>query len=104
MGISVFRVPRRLYWTADRGRLVQHGDVDAAFLAFPAGHELALEEARRFGLLDTVDTPVTAEKLAAEPPNKMRGRAANKGVKPVATGAHIENNFVETTDVVREKA
>lgn len=95
MGVSVYKVPRRLYWTADKSRLVPHGDVDAAFLAFPSGYELSLEEARRFRLLDTLDTPVVApvpEKMVAElPRNKMRGRPpANK-----ATGAHVESTVIE---------
>ena len=89
----MYRVPRRLYWVADRSRLVPHGHMEAAFLAFPAGMELSMEEARRFGLLDTVDTPVAAEKLRAEPArNKMRARPADK-----AAGAAVE------TTVLREK-
>lgn len=84
MAVSVYRVPRRLYWVADRSRLVGHGDPEAAFLAFPPGEELSIEEARRFGLLDTVDTPVSAEKLRGEPlRNKLRGRPADKAATAV---------------------
>lgn len=82
MGVSIFKVPRRLYWTADRSRLVEHDDVEAAFLAYPAGEEISLEEARRFGFLDT---PVTPEKAVAAPENKMRGaRPADKAAGKVA--------------------
>jgi hypothetical protein len=98
MGLSIYRVPRRLYWTADRSRLVEHGDVEAAFLAYPAGESISLLEAQRNGLLDLVapSAPVVAEKLGAEPANKMRGRRADKA-------SHvIEHNVVETT-VVKEK-
>lgn len=72
MGAAVFRVPRRLYWVADRSRLVPHGDPEAAFLAFPAGTELSDEEARRFGLL-------TADEKARVPAgNKLGARLADK--------------------------
>lgn len=81
---SAYRVPARLYWVADRSRLVRHGDPEAAFLAFPAGAELSIEEARRFRLLDTVDTPVTPEKLRAEPENKRGARPADKAAGKVA--------------------
>lgn len=81
MGVSVFRVPRRLYWTADKARLVEEGDPASAFLAFPVGYELTVEEARRFRLLDTIDTPVSAAVKMADPPrNKARTRGAHKSV------------------------
>lgn len=103
MGLSIYRVPRRLYWTADRSRLVEHGDVEAAFLAYPAGESISLLEAQRNGLLDLVDLRAPAvveefgvEKLGAEPANKMRGgRVANKTARETTTA-------VETT-VVKEK-
>lgn len=84
MGLAVYRVPRRLYWVADRSRLVSHGSPEAAFLAFPAGAELSLEEARRFRLLDTIDTPVTPEKMRGEPENKRGARPADKAAGRVA--------------------
>lgn len=96
MGVSVFRVPRRLYWVADRSRLVPHGDPEAAFLAFPAGAELSDVEARRYGFLDAVDAPVEAEKQHREiTRNKMRGR-------PLDKAAVVEQTTTETT-VVKEK-
>lgn len=91
MGVSVFKVPRRLYWTSDRSRLVPHGDAEAAFLAFPAGAELSLEEARRYRILDTLDTPVVAEKMVEEPRNKMRGRPpGNKAASLAPVDSAVE--------------
>lgn len=69
----MFRVEKRLYWVADRGRLVRHGDPEAAFLAFTPGQELPDEEARRCGLL--VDPE---EKTAPAPENKLGARPADK--------------------------
>lgn len=100
MGLSIYRVPRRLYWTADKDRLVEHGDVDARFLAFPAGHEMSLEEARRFRLLDRLDTPISAapaEKLGAAPLNKARVQHVDKSATP--TAVTIENTTTETTTI-----
>lgn len=102
MGVAVFTVPRRLYWDKARIRLVEHGDPAAAFLAFPPGTELSLEEARRFRLLDLVDTPVTAPapesavKMAAAPENKLGALDANKsGV--VAEPAVVEERARRVT-------
>lgn len=100
MGLSIYRIPRRLYWTADKSRLVEHGDVEAAFLAYPAGESISLLEAQRNGLIELLDptdaVPAVAEKHREITRNKMRGRpGADKGVV-------IENNTIETT-VVKEK-
>lgn len=43
------KVTRRVYRTLDN-RLVEHGDPDAAFLAYAVGDEIADSEARRVGL------------------------------------------------------
>jgi hypothetical protein len=103
MGLSIYRVPRRLYWTADRSRLVEHGDVEAAFLAYPAGESISLLEAERNGLLALVDAPVTpaavgpvaVEKHREITRNKMRGRPEDKT-------AVVQQTVTETT-VVKEK-
>jgi hypothetical protein len=73
---QVFRVPHRLYWVADRSRLVRHGDPDAAFLAFTAGQELSDEEARRHGLVPVEEKsqPPTENKLGARPADKAAPR------------------------------
>ena len=47
-----FTLPRRLYLTADKERVVEAGDRDAAFLLGPAGREIPMEEAEKYGLLD----------------------------------------------------
>lgn len=97
MGLSVHRVQRRLYWTADRSRLVAHGDPAGAFLAFPAGAELSMEEARRYGLLEPV---VDVELMGNTPtPGKQRLRPLDKsGVRPADKGA-----VVERTVTIEEK-
>lgn len=76
-----FIVPERLYKTAD-GRLVRHNDPEAAFLAFPAGHELSDEEAQRWG----VTAFYAAVKARSAPiDNKMAARPADKGAVKVST-------------------
>lgn len=72
-----FKVPERLYRT-EEGRLVRHDDPAAAFLAFPAGHELSDDEARRLGVLAFFGLDKTPEKMVAAPQNKMANRPADK--------------------------
>jgi len=67
-------VEKRLYRTTD-GKLVEEGDPDAAFLAYPAGAELSDEEARREGLLSEKKPP---PKAAAKPADKAAAKAADK--------------------------
>lgn len=74
----MFRVPERLYWTADRTRLVRHGDVEAAFLAWPAGEEIPDEEARRCGLLAGHEQ----KQRKAAPANKVGARPTDKTATP----------------------
>ena len=47
-----FTLPVRLYLTADKERVVEAGDPEAAFLLGPAGREIPIEEAKKYGLLD----------------------------------------------------
>jgi len=81
----MFRVPERLYYTADRSRLVKHGDPTAAFLAFIANQELSDEEALRFGLtqpvvaVETLDN-APVEKQRPRPLDKAAARPADKGI------------------------
>lgn len=76
----MFKVPRHIWRTTD-GRLVQHGDLDAAFLAYPAGEEFTDHDAEAKGLLavypneKAVDKP--ADKAVAKPADKA---AAKSGV------------------------
>lgn len=92
--MSRVKIGRRIYLTADRKRAVEEGDPDARFLLCTAGGEVALADAKRYGLLDEPeeapdeapeeapesdaeqqDAPV---KAARRPPNKARRAAANK--------------------------
>lgn len=92
MGLAVHRVQKRLYWVADRSRLVGHGDPAAAFLAFPAGTDLSGEEARRFGLVE----PVVDVEPMGDTPTKQRAKPLDKaGVRPADKGIRIENNVIK---------
>jgi hypothetical protein len=89
-----FRVIVHKWWNADRSRLVDSGDPDAAFLAFPAGTELAESEARKVGLLAVKPAvPVTEPDPVPEPEQKIRsGRPADKmGPRPVTKAAHRDD-------------
>lgn len=95
--MSRVRIDRRVYLTADRERAVEEGDPDARFLLCPAGGEVALADAMRFGLLASPTPEGKADlgeedggkegapkargagsKAARRPPNKARRAAANK--------------------------
>lgn len=83
------RVERHKWWTADRSRLVNTGDPDAAILAFPAGTEVAETDAVRLGLIPAVDSEtadVVPVSPVADPAGKMRAaRVSNKiGPRPQA--------------------
>lgn len=78
-----FKIPERLYKTTD-GRLVRHGDPEAAFLAFPAGHELSEEEAQRWGVT-AFYAAVKARSAPVE--NKMATAPSNKSAPRVDPGA-----------------
>ncbi len=67
----MFVSDRRLYLTADRERVVEHGDPEAAFLLVGKGCELPMAEAKRFGLKER-PTEETKEVTAGE----------NKGATP----------------------
>lgn len=49
-----YRVPQHVWRTKD-DRLVLTGDPDAAFLAYPAGTDMAEDEARRRGIVDVLE-------------------------------------------------
>lgn len=78
-----FKVPERLYRT-EEGQLVRHGDPSAAFLAFPAGHEMSDEEAVRWGVRAFYDAAAKA-RPAATVENKMAARPADKGAVKLMT-------------------
>lgn len=56
----------RLYLTADKSRLVRHGDPKAAFLYASLGDEIPQSAADKFGLVDGKLKPAKAEKSEAE--------------------------------------
>lgn len=58
-------------WRTTDGRLVEHGNDEAAFLAYPTGTEFSDEEARRLGVsafLKSRGRP--ADKLGPRPADK----------------------------------
>lgn len=56
---------RRLFLTADKGRVVEDGDVEARFLLVGQGGELPMAQAERYGLLKP-----KAEEKATEAPTE----------------------------------
>ena len=70
---------RRLYLTADKKQLVEHGDVKAAFLYAAPGHRIPLESALRFGLVEVEEKPVKEkEKDKAVPKSKDKAVPKSK--------------------------
>jgi hypothetical protein len=68
----MFRVTRRVYRTTE-GRLVEEGDLEAAFLAYAVGDEVSDQEARRVGL-----AAFLGAKAKAKPADKAIHRADDK--------------------------
>ena len=78
-----YHVTRRLFHTEGKDRLVFEDDPQARFLAFPAGTELADEEARRLGVAEferKMATP-SQDKMARPPRNKLGPRPADKSTE-----------------------
>jgi hypothetical protein len=73
-----YRVKGRWYWDASRTRLVPEGSLEAAYLAYPDGDVITVDQARTLGL----PTGEPAEKLGPRPENKMVGRPPNKRSTP----------------------
>jgi hypothetical protein len=76
----VYTVENHIWRTAD-GDLVEHGNPDAAILAYPAGTEVADDEAKKLGLADVgkakPDTKA-APKAKPAPANKAVDKPADK--------------------------
>lgn len=66
------QAPTRLWWNADKTRLVKDGDEEAAILAYPAGAELAAIHE------DLLDDGELERKEAAPAANKARKPGQNK--------------------------
>jgi hypothetical protein len=62
-------VDRKLWLTADKERVVEDGDPDAAFLFAGEGDEVSDEDAKRYGLKAKAKP---ADKAAPAPANKAR--------------------------------
>lgn len=63
-------VDRRLWLTADRERVVEDGDPEAAFLLAAPGQTVSETQAERYGLVPKAKTKASAksDKKAAEAP------------------------------------
>lgn len=83
-----YRATERLYFNADRSKVVQEGDPEAASLFTTPGKEISAEDAERFGLIpakaakaDKAEAPETkAEDEPAE--NKAKAAPENKAKAP----------------------
>ena len=79
--MALFKIDRRLYRTLD-GRLVEHGDLDAASLAYVPGQEIPEDLAIREGLAAASEPQTRSEvarAAAAGEPAKPATRRAKKG-------------------------
>lgn len=72
---------RRLYLTADRARVVEEGDADAAFLLATPGHTISIGDQKRLGLALDDGRVVIGKKAAKKPADKSAGMPENKSKK-----------------------
>lgn len=72
------KADRKLYLTADRERVVEEGDPEAAFLLAAPGKEISDADAEKYGLKPA---PAAEEKEAAPADNKQAAAPANKARK-----------------------
>ena len=77
----MFRVDSHKWWTADRSRLVESGDTEAAFLAFTAGMEISEDEARSAGLLPSAKALGKPQDKALAKPADKAGLTINRSTK-----------------------
>ncbi len=77
----MMQAPRRLWLTADRGRLVEDGDPEAAFL-FSAGpgDSVLAADAQRYGLAEAEPRPAPAEAAPVETGKTPEPRVEDKAV------------------------
>lgn len=71
----MMELDRKLWLTADRERVVEDGDSEAAFLLGNVGTEITDAEAQRLGLKQAKKS---ADKKADEPANKARKAGEDK--------------------------
>jgi len=84
-----YKVPHHIWRTTD-GRLVPTGDPDAAFLAYPAGEELADHDAEARGLLD-----VYPSKAVDKPQDKAMSKPEDKAARSRRAKAPDDTEPVE---------
>lgn len=83
-----YRSEKRLYLTADRTRVVEEGDSDAAYLLVSEGGEISDQEAKQYGLTgkakaepkDADASEADTKAISAPPENKARVIKAGGGV------------------------
>lgn len=78
-----FTADRRLWLTADRDRVVEEGDADAAFLFATPGKTVSDEDAERYGLkpakkAEAKQAAPAEDKQASAPANKAKAPAKRK--------------------------
>lgn len=80
-----FKTDKRLWLNADKSRIVEDGDPDAAFLAYGPGQMVSDEDIERYGLEAPAEVEAEAESGGDE------GDAATKAeAKPRATKAQTK--------------
>ena len=81
--MAMYTASVKLWLTEDRKRVVEDGDPEMAHLFLPAGHQIPEEEARKFGLAQSVKTekaaPPADDKAAAKPKDKSVKKPSDKG-------------------------
>lgn len=70
---------RRLYLTADKARIVEEGDAEAAYLFATPGTPISQEDVTRFGLDDTVGAANEPAEAEAPPPEKRTAGSRKRG-------------------------
>lgn len=67
------KADRRLYYNADKTKLVEEGDPSAATLAYPEGDEMSAEDVKRLGAgVKQVKEPPENKQVRAAPETKSR--------------------------------
>jgi hypothetical protein len=72
-----FRTDRRLYLNADRSKVVEENDPEAAYLYLGKGHQVSDADAEKYGLKPPKRTEVTevkpeAKQIESPPENKAQ--------------------------------
>jgi hypothetical protein len=73
--MALHKVDKRLYYTADKSRVVEEGDPDAAFLYATPGIEVPADEYKRLTHKAEAE-PVVVHSTAADPEPKAKAQVA----------------------------